>query len=101
MWMLRDCPGSHSCCVAELRFEPKPCLLPHKGMPRPLWGRSRTFSPSPEMQAKTSGLGSCLSPGKGEGIGHPAPGEQYVGNNLGRLLGEGGEKAMGCLLGDT
>lgn len=53
------------------------------------------------MQAKTSGLGSCLSPGKGEGIGHPAPGEQYVGNNLGRLLGEGGEKGMGCLLGDT
>lgn len=87
--------------MAVLRFEPKPCLLPHKGMPTPLGGKNRIFSPSSEIQAKTSGLGSCLSPKKGEGIRHPAPGEEHVGNNLGKLLREWGEKAVECLLEDT
>lgn len=56
-----------------------------------LWGEGLEPPLPPEMQAETSGPVRCLTVGKvRESIRPLAPGEQYVGNGLGRLVGERG-----------
>lgn len=69
--------------MAEPRSEPVSSAL-FKKMLRLLGKELDLPCSSLEMQTETSGLGSWLPPGKHEGIGHPAPREQYVGNNVGK-----------------
>ena len=88
--------------MAELRSEPKPRLLTDKGILRLLGKEQNLLSSSLEVQTEASGWGSWLPLVKNEGIRHPAPGEQYVGNNLGKLVGKvGQEEKTECLLGNS
>lgn len=87
--------------MAELSSEPKPHLLTHQRKLRPLGKEQNLLSSSLEMQAGDPGWGSWLPPGKDEGIRHAAPGEQCVGNNLGKLVSKAEVEDTECLLGNS